>query len=136
MENNNFNENNLLEKENIFIHDYFNQKIQNNNKFKIWENLMLKKYGNNARLFKCIVDKIYFYISNEDCMEYPYYSSHFPICNNVICYYCLRNSAYSRMEFLNVVLEEDYIIYFILEVKNILIQLDLLKIMQVNLKIV
>ena len=75
MENNNFNENNLLEKENIFIPDYFHQSIQNNNKFKTWENLMLQKYGNNARLFKCTVDKLYFYVSNEECMEYPYYSS-------------------------------------------------------------
>ena len=99
MENNNFNENNLLEKENIFIPDYFNQNIQNNNKFKTWENLMLKKYGNNARLFKCTKDKIYFYVSNKDCMEYPYYSSKCPICNNVICYYCFRNSTYMRMEF-------------------------------------
>ena len=99
MENNNLNENNLLEKENIFIPDYFNQNIQNNNKFKTWENLMLQKYGSNARLFKCTVDKIYFYISDKDCMEYPYYSSYCPICKNVICYFCLRNSTYIRMEF-------------------------------------
>ena len=38
--------------------------------------------------------------------------------------------------FVNVALEEDNIIYFIKEAKNILIQLDPLKIMQVNLKIV
>ena len=37
--------------------------------------------------------------------------------------------------FVNVALEEDNIIYFIKEAKNILIQLDLLKIMQINLKI-
>ncbi len=99
MENNNFNDNDLLDKENIFAPDYFNQNIQNNKKFKTWENLMFQKYGNNARLFKCTKDKIYFYVSNEECMEYPYYSSKCPICNNVICYYCLRNSTYIRMEF-------------------------------------
>ena len=88
---NNSNDNALLDKENIFIPDYFNQKIKNNNKFKTWENLMFQKYGENARLFKCTVDKIYFYVSNKDCMEYPYYSSYCPMCNNVICYFCLRN---------------------------------------------
>ena len=98
MENNNFNENALLEKENIFIPDYFNQNVQNNNKFKTWENVMLQKYGNNARLFKCTKDKIYFYVSNKDCMENPYYSSKCPICNNIICYICFRNSTSIDME--------------------------------------
>ena len=94
------NENTLLEKDNVFKPDYFGQKIsKNNNNFKTWEDTMLKKYGNNAKLFECTQDKIYFYISNKDCMDYPYYASSCPICNNNICYYCLRVSTHSRMEF-------------------------------------
>ena len=59
---------------------------------------MLQKYGNSARLFKCTVDKIYFYDSNKDCMENPYYSSKCPTCNNIICYFCFRNSTSIDME--------------------------------------
>ena len=66
MENNNFSGNDLLEKENIFIPDYFNQNIQKNNKFKTWENSIFQKYGRTARLFKCTTIKIYFYDSNKD----------------------------------------------------------------------
>ena len=89
----------LVEKDNIFRPDYFGQNIEKSSSFKTWEDSMLKRYGNNAKLFKCTKDQIYFYISNEDCLNYPYYSSSCPICNNVICYYCLRVSTYSRMQF-------------------------------------
>ena len=34
---------------------------------------MLKKYGNDAKLFNCIYDNLYFYVPYNDCKSMPYY---------------------------------------------------------------
>ena len=54
------------------------------------EKTMLDIYGNNAMLFKCLKDKIYFYTSYEECKSYPVYQSVCPVCEDPICYYCSR----------------------------------------------
>ena len=79
-------ENNKFE---IFRPEYENQKIKNNQNFINWENSIFKKYGNDAKLFKCTEDEIYFYTSNKDCMDYPFYACRCPQCNYFVCYYCL-----------------------------------------------
>ena len=76
-------ENNKFE---IFRPEYENQKIKNNQNFINWENSIFKKYGNDAKLFKCTKDKIYFYTSNKDCMDYPFYACRCPECNYFVCY--------------------------------------------------
>ena len=71
--------------------DYEGQSIENNNKFEKWKQLMLTKYGNDAKLFKRLKDNIYFYSSNRDYFNnINFYQSKCPICNNPICYYCSR----------------------------------------------
>ena len=87
------NEHNLINnfdfiEDNIFKAEYENQKIHKIKAFKNWQNSYLKKYGKNVTLFHCINDKIYFYISNSKCKEYPYYRVRCPKCNNYICYFC------------------------------------------------
>ena len=51
---------------------------------------MLKKYGNDAKLFKCSYDEIYFYCAYESFRKLPLCSSKCPSCNQPICYYCSR----------------------------------------------
>ena len=72
----------------IFRPEYENQKIKNNQNFINWENSIFKKYGKDAKLFKCTKDNIYYYTPNNECMDYPYYVSHCPKCNYFVCYYC------------------------------------------------
>ena len=51
---------------------------------------MLKIYGNDAKLFKCLVDKIYFYTSYNE-YRYSYFCRGIcPLCKKPICYYCSR----------------------------------------------
>ena len=83
----------------IFRPEYENQKIKNNQNFINWENSIFKKYGNDAKLFKCTKDKIYFYTSNKDCMDYPFYACRCPVCNYFICYYCLGRTDHDHAEF-------------------------------------
>ena len=52
---------------------------------------MKKIYGENAMLFKCSKDKIYFYTSYEECKKYPVYQSECPKCHQDICFYCSRH---------------------------------------------
>jgi len=59
--------------DNIFISEYQGQSLKNNINYKNWENSMFVKYGKDAKLFHCQEDKIYYYVSNKNCMEYPYY---------------------------------------------------------------
>ena len=74
--------------------DYKNQNIENSNYFKKWKDSKLKKYGNNAKLFKCSLDNCLFISSYDDCMSYPIYQAICPICKNAICYYCSRYVNY------------------------------------------
>ena len=74
--------------ENIFKIDYINQNLDNNTKYKKWNNLMLSKYGNNSKIFKCIKDNIIFYAKYEDAISSPCYKIECPICKCLICHFC------------------------------------------------
>ena len=82
------NENYLIRADdNIFKVDYSEQKMDINLEFLKWKESMLEKYGSNAKLFHCIKDKIYFYVSKKECN----YMKNCPLCNNNICYFCKSN---------------------------------------------
>ena len=76
--------------DNAFRPDYEGQNLENNQKFQQWNNSMLKKYGNDAKLFKCLVDKIYFYTSYNEYRYTFFCSGKCPLCKKPICYYCSR----------------------------------------------
>ena len=80
----------ISKSENAFKIEYIGQTLKINAKFRDWKNKMLIKYGNNAKLFHCKYDNIYFYTTNNDCKSIPYYKSKCPICGRSICYYCSR----------------------------------------------
>ena len=85
--NDNIIETNILNN-NIFKLDYLNQKFESNTKYIKWNQLMLKEYGNNIKLFKCKIDNILFYITYNECLEKPPFSGKCPLCNNYICLFC------------------------------------------------
>ena len=94
MENENDNElcdKNIYNSECAFKLDYSNQSLKENKEFQNWKIQMLKRYGNDAKLFKCKYDNCYFYGTNKECKTRPYNSAYCPICNRSICYYCLRS---------------------------------------------
>ena len=75
-------------KDNVFSTEYKGQNLKNNQNYKNWKNSMFKKYGNDAKLFHCHKDNILFYVSNKECMDYPYYATRCPKCNYFVCYFC------------------------------------------------
>ena len=81
---------NEMKTDNMLMLDYDGQSLKDNLKFNSWKNIMLQKYGNDAKLFKCSYDAIYFYCSYESFRKLPLYSSQCPSCNQPICYYCSR----------------------------------------------
>ena len=83
----------------IFRPEYENQNIKNNQNFINWEKSIFTKYGKDAKLFKCTEDNIYFYTSNKDCIEYPFYACRCPECNFYICYYCLGRTDHHDAEY-------------------------------------
>ena len=89
---------NEIKTDNLFRLDYKGQSLKDNLKFNSWKNQMFKKYGNDAKLFKCSFDSIYFYCTNESFRKLPLCSSIYPLCNHSICYYCTR-IAYNRNSF-------------------------------------
>ena len=74
--------------ESIFTIDYADQNLDNNIKFQEWKNSMIKKYGNDAKLFKCEKDKILFYSNYKDCISLPCYRNECPKCKEYICHFC------------------------------------------------
>ena len=96
MENENMNSNlidiniKIQNDNNVFIPDYIGQDLNDNNYFLNWKNSMLKKYGENAKLFKCLKDNILYYKSYKECRSYPIFQSNCPKCKNRICFYCSR----------------------------------------------
>ena len=74
--------------ENIFKIDYINQNLDNNTKYKKWNNLMLSKYGKNSKILRCIKDNIIFYAKYEDAISSPCYKIECPICKCLICHFC------------------------------------------------
>ena len=81
---------NDMKTDNMFMLDYDGQSLKNNAKFNLWKDIMLQKYGNDAKLFKCFYDAIYFYSPYESFRKLPLCSSNCPSCNRPICYYCSR----------------------------------------------
>ena len=75
---------------NYFMLDYINQKKNSSPDYRKWENSMFKKYGKNAKLFKCTLDNCLFYVSYNDYKSDPICISYCPICGNKVCYYCSR----------------------------------------------
>ena len=73
----------------IFKLEYLEQNVNDNFEYQKWKKIMLIKFGNNSKQFKCIKDKILFYSTYDECINDPYYRCKCPICNNYICYFCL-----------------------------------------------
>jgi len=59
---------------------------------------MFEKYGQDAKLFHCQKDDILYYVSNKECMDYPYYCTRCPKCHYFVCYYCqaMTNNEYAE----------------------------------------
>ena len=85
--------------DNIFSSEYQGQSLKNNINYKNWENSMFVKYGKDAKLFHCQEDKIYYYVSNKNCMEYPYYCTRCPKCNYFVCYFCQTMTNHDEAEY-------------------------------------
>ena len=77
----------------VFILDYGDQYFRNNIEFQKFEISMKKKYGNNAKLFKCKKDKILFY---DNSPNFPFYESKCPKCKKSICYFCSSINSISQ----------------------------------------
>ena len=75
----------------IFKLDYENQNLKSNASYEKFKNEIKKKYGNDAKLFRCNIDKIIFYY---DCSKYPYYTAKCPKCQKFICYFCSFGRKY------------------------------------------
>jgi len=74
--------------DNTFMPEYENQNIYNTQAFKNWQNSNFKKYGKEAKLFHCIYNKTYFYISDNEFQKYSYYRVKCAKCNYYIYYCC------------------------------------------------
>lgn len=79
----------------IYNLDYEDQKLDDNIDFKKWQILVLKKFGNNSKLFRCMKDKILFYAKYENCLLYPGFYIRCPICKKYICCFCSYSSNQS-----------------------------------------
>ena len=85
------NENYLIRDEkDIFQLDYTEQNINSNLDFLKWKKTIIEKYGTDAKLFHCIKDKIYFYVSKK---VFNYHNI-CPICKKDLCYFCKSNGYY------------------------------------------
>ena len=86
---NNIIDNSELILKNGFQLDYAGQSL-NNSKFINWKIDMFKKYGKDAKLFKCKNENILFYVSKKEC-ESQLYTCKCPSCHESICYFCLKS---------------------------------------------
>ena len=87
--NNNIIDNSELILKNGFKLDYVGQSL-NNSKFIKWKAEMYKKYGKDAKLFKCKNKNILFYVSKKECKS-QLYACKCPSCHESICYFCLKS---------------------------------------------
>ena len=76
-------------KKEYFKLDYFGQLLEGNNNFNEFKKQKLLKFGDDAKLFKCKFDNLYFYVSNKNCKTFPFYYKECPLCKNKICYFFL-----------------------------------------------
>ena len=84
----------------IFILDYKGQLLKNNKKFDSWKKEQLKKYGSNAKLYKCKQDNGYFYSPTKNNKYFSFDAKECPLCKKQICYFCSRTTTVRN--------EEDY----------------------------
>ena len=87
------NEEILINNVEIFKLDYENQNLKSNSNYEKFKNNIKKKYGNDAKLFRCKLDKIIFYY---DCSKYPYYTAKCPKCQKFMCYFCSYGRKYTE----------------------------------------
>ncbi len=76
--------------ENIFKPSFDNQNLSDNPDFQNWNSLMMKKYGDKGKLYKCPNDKIYFYTSDEESGRFHENDGFCPLCKQSICFFCNR----------------------------------------------
>jgi len=75
----------------VFKSNYEGQTLTNNPEFDKFTKKMKDKIGNNARLFKCKKDNVYFY---HDYSIFPYYEARCPIYTKSICYFCFNTNEF------------------------------------------
>lgn len=75
----------------IFKIDYGTQNLEKNILYQKWSQLMLRKYGKDAKLFRCINDNILFYSTYYKCLRRPSFKMECPICKKEICHFCSNN---------------------------------------------
>ena len=75
---------------NAFKFDNEGQNLSNNVNFMKWKKEMIKKYGKNAKLFRCNEDNLLFYLSNEDTKGDHLHLGRCPKCHKYICFFCSR----------------------------------------------
>ena len=91
-----YNDNSYQNDDNIFQLDYQGQILKTNIKYQKWKNKMIKIYGDDAKLYRCIYDNIYFYGSNEEFHKFPFCKSQCSLCYKTICYFCSRNTENNK----------------------------------------
>ena len=115
-------EDNSISNENMFRIEYKGENLKKNQNFLNWKNMIFEKYKENAKLFYCDKDKVFF------CTNWETYQSFFfrkcPICGKYICYFCgqsnidccLKRKIYKKTEIFIVtknIFREILCIYFI-----------------------
>ena len=73
-----------------FAISYTGQRLDNNPNFLKWKTEMFQKYGDDAKLFKCLIDNVIFCGSLDDYKTFPYYLCNCPICQTPTCYFCSK----------------------------------------------
>ena len=90
MENDSYiNENFINNTVNKYEMEFFGQSLKKNESFIKWQNEMKKIFGNDAKLFNCKKDKIYYYANSNDCKKFSF-AKKCPICDSSICYFCSK----------------------------------------------
>ena len=92
-----------LKEKDYFILEYPNQSLKHNKNFKDFKAQKLNELGEDAKLFKCKIDNILFYIQKKDNETFPYYYKKCPAIFVVEIQIQIKENA---------VLEEEFIIYF------------------------
>lgn len=77
--------------DNIYKLKYPYEKVDNNINYQNWQRLMIAKYGEDAKFFRCIDDKIIFCTTYIHCVQKPSFKGKCPICLKNICLFCFNN---------------------------------------------
>ena len=81
-----------IENEKIFKIDYDEQNLNNNIEYQKWKKSMIKYYGKNAKLFRCLNDKILFFNTYNKNINFSSCFIKCPICKDYICHFCSYSS--------------------------------------------